>query len=98
MTAIALSSIHSRVRELAPGFIVSLIVAAASSFLSDLQWVPGTSVPHLPDQEPQVPGHRYYGPRRLPIASLGVVRYALSFPDTLERSSCFVSLAHARFA
>lgn len=35
MSAIAISSIHSRVRELAPGFIVSLIVAAAASFLSE---------------------------------------------------------------
>jgi uncharacterized integral membrane protein (TIGR00698 family) len=35
MSAIALSRIHSRTRELAPGFIVSLIVAAAASFLSE---------------------------------------------------------------
>ncbi|WP_449431919.1 YeiH family protein [Pseudomonas putida] len=35
MTAIALASVHSRTRELAPGFIVSLIVAAAASFLSE---------------------------------------------------------------
>ncbi|TWC30568.1 putative integral membrane protein (TIGR00698 family) [Pseudomonas sp. SJZ079] len=35
MSTIALVSIHSRVRELAPGFIVSLIVAAAASFLSE---------------------------------------------------------------
>ncbi|MFZ3186761.1 MAG: putative sulfate exporter family transporter [Pseudomonas sp.] len=35
MSAIALSHIHSRGRELAPGFIVSLIVAAAASFLSE---------------------------------------------------------------
>ncbi|CAI8858953.1 Membrane protein [Pseudomonas sp. IT-P253] len=35
MSAIAISSINSRVRELAPGFIVSLIVAAAASFLSE---------------------------------------------------------------
>ena len=51
--------------------------------LRSLPWVPGTSVPHLPDQEPQVPGPRYYGPLRLPIASLGVVRYSLSFSNTL---------------
>ncbi|GID05419.1 hypothetical protein TMM008_26210 [Pseudomonas sp. 008] len=35
MNAIALTRIHSRTRELAPGFIVSLIVAAAASFLSE---------------------------------------------------------------
>ncbi|MGE8064217.1 YeiH family protein [Pseudomonas sp. NPDC089569] len=35
MNAIALTQIHSRTRELAPGFIVSLIVAAAASFLSE---------------------------------------------------------------
>lgn len=35
MSAIALTRIHSRTRELAPGFIVSLIVAAAASFLSE---------------------------------------------------------------
>ena len=35
MSAIALVSINSRARELAPGFIVSLIAAAASSFLSE---------------------------------------------------------------
>ncbi|MGV8917006.1 MAG: YeiH family protein [Pseudomonas sp.] len=35
MSAIALTSIHTRTRELAPGFIVSLIVAAAASFLSE---------------------------------------------------------------
>jgi len=35
MSAIALSHIHSRGRELAPGFAVSLIVAAAASFLSE---------------------------------------------------------------
>lgn len=35
MSAIALVSIPSRVRELAPGFIVSLIAAAAASFLSE---------------------------------------------------------------
>ena len=35
MSAIALSRIHSRTRELAPGFIVSLIVAAAATFLSE---------------------------------------------------------------
>ena len=32
MSAIALTRIHSRTRELAPGFVVSLIVAAAASF------------------------------------------------------------------
>ena len=35
MSAIALTRIHSRTRELAPGFIVSLIVAAAATFLSE---------------------------------------------------------------
>lgn len=35
MSAIAFSRVHSRTRELAPGFIVSLIVAAAASFLSE---------------------------------------------------------------
>lgn len=35
MTAIAISSVNQRVRELAPGFIVSLIAAAAASFLSE---------------------------------------------------------------
>ncbi|VVP32550.1 YeiH family protein [Pseudomonas fluorescens] len=35
MSAIALSRIQSRTRELAPGFIVSLIVAAAATFLSE---------------------------------------------------------------
>jgi hypothetical protein len=30
MSAIALTQIHTRARELAPGFIVSLIVAAAA--------------------------------------------------------------------
>lgn len=35
MSVIALASANSRVRELAPGFIVSLTVAAAASFLSE---------------------------------------------------------------
>jgi uncharacterized integral membrane protein (TIGR00698 family) len=35
MSAIALTRINSRVRDLAPGFVVSLIVAAAASFLSE---------------------------------------------------------------
>lgn len=35
MSAIALVSIQDRVRELAPGFVVSLIVAAAATFLSE---------------------------------------------------------------
>lgn len=35
MSAIALVNVNSRVRELAPGFIVSLIAAAAASFLSE---------------------------------------------------------------
>ena len=35
MSAIALVSIHDRVRELAPGVVVSLIVAAAATFLSE---------------------------------------------------------------
>nr|WP_180207002.1 putative sulfate exporter family transporter [Pseudomonas sp. SbOxS1]NYU07326.1 putative sulfate exporter family transporter [Pseudomonas sp. SbOxS1] len=35
MSAIALAYVHSRVQELMPGFIVSLIVAAAASFLSE---------------------------------------------------------------
>ncbi|MGH8374628.1 MAG: putative sulfate exporter family transporter, partial [Pseudomonas sp.] len=35
MSAIALTRIQTRTRELVPGFIVSLIVAAAASFLSE---------------------------------------------------------------
>lgn len=35
MSSFALASIHSRARELAPGFVVSLIVAAAATFLSE---------------------------------------------------------------
>ena len=35
MSVVALTAAHSRVRELAPGFMVSLIVAAAASFLSE---------------------------------------------------------------
>ncbi|MND31116.1 hypothetical protein D3C80_216570 [compost metagenome] len=35
MSSIALSSIHSRACELAPGFFISLIVAAAATFLSE---------------------------------------------------------------
>lgn len=35
MSAIAITRIHSRTRELMPGFVVSLIVAAAASFLSE---------------------------------------------------------------
>jgi uncharacterized integral membrane protein (TIGR00698 family) len=35
MSAIALAYVHGRVQELTPGFIVSLIVAAAASFLSE---------------------------------------------------------------
>ncbi|MWV14058.1 putative sulfate exporter family transporter [Pseudomonas sp. R-28-1W-6] len=35
MSSLALASIQSRVRELAPGFVVSLIVAAAATFLSE---------------------------------------------------------------
>ncbi|WP_248802942.1 YeiH family protein [Pseudomonas sp. MWU13-2100] len=35
MSAIAIIRIHSRTRELMPGFVVSLIVAAAASFLSE---------------------------------------------------------------
>ncbi|WP_397447978.1 YeiH family protein [Pseudomonas sp. NA-150] len=35
MSAIALTSINTRVRELAPGFVVSLTVAAAATFLSE---------------------------------------------------------------
>jgi len=35
MSSIALASIQSRGRELAPGFVVSLIVAAAATFLSE---------------------------------------------------------------
>ena len=60
--------------------------------------VPGPSGPHLPDQEPQVPGHRDAGPLRRPSASRGVVRDALAFPETLSRSSGLVSLAPARVA
>jgi hypothetical protein len=61
-----------------------------------LQWVPGTSVPHLPGSGPEAPSLRYYEPLRLPIARLGVVRCSLSFPDPLGRASGFVSLARAR--
>ena len=39
-----------------------------------------------------VPDPRYYETLRLPTARLGVVRFSLSFPDTLCRSSGFVSL------
>ncbi|RJG08971.1 putative sulfate exporter family transporter [Pseudomonas cavernicola] len=35
MSSLALASIQGRVRELAPGFVVSLIVAAAATFLSE---------------------------------------------------------------
>ncbi|MFK0087368.1 YeiH family protein [Pseudomonas sp. NPDC090755] len=35
MTVIAISAVNNRVRELAPGFMVSLIAAAAASFLSE---------------------------------------------------------------
>lgn len=35
MSSLALASIQSRARELAPGFVVSLIVAAAATFLSE---------------------------------------------------------------
>lgn len=35
MSSLALGNIQSRVRELAPGFVVSLIVAAAATFLSE---------------------------------------------------------------
>ena len=38
------------------------------------------------------PDLRYYETLRLPMARLGVVRCSLSFPDTLRRSSSFVSL------
>ena len=64
--------------------------------LRSLQWVPGTSVPHLPDQERTAPSLRYYAPLRLPIAHLGVVRCSLSFPDALGHASGFVSLDCAR--
>jgi len=53
-------------------------------------------VPHLPDQERTAPSLRYYAPRRLPMAHLGVVRCSLSFPEALGRASGFVSLARAR--
>ena len=64
--------------------------------LRSLPWVPGTAVPHLPDQERTAPGLRYYAPLRLPVAHLGGVRCSLSFPDALGRASGFVSLACAR--
>jgi len=60
--------------------------------LRSLQWVPGTSVPHLPAPERRAPDLRYSETLRLPMARLGVVRCSLSFPDTLCRSSGFVSL------
>jgi hypothetical protein len=60
--------------------------------LRSLQWVPGTSVPHLPNPERMAPDLRYYETLRLPMARLGVVRCSLSFPDTLCCSSGFVSL------
>jgi hypothetical protein len=37
------------------------------------------------------PDPRYYETLRLPLAHLGVVRFSLSFPDTLCCSSGFVS-------
>ena len=54
-----------------------------------LQWVPWASVPHLP---------RYDDPLRLPRAHLGVVRFSLSSPATLHRSSflCPFSAERAR--
>jgi hypothetical protein len=61
-----------------------------------LQWVPGTSVPHLPDQGPVAPGPRYDAPLRLPRARLGGVRCSLSSPKTLHHSSFFVSLFSAK--
>ena len=38
--------------------------------------------------------HRYYDQLRLPNAHLGVVRFSLSFPDTLYRPSLRLSLPH----
>jgi hypothetical protein len=64
--------------------------------LRSLPWVPGTSVPHLPDQERTAPSLRYYAPLRLPLAHRGGVRCSLSFPDPLDRVSGFVSLGLAR--
>jgi hypothetical protein len=61
-----------------------------------LQWVPGTPVPHLTDQELMAPSHRYYDPLRLPNALLGVVWSSLSSPDSLHHSSFFVSLSPER--
>src|SRR4029453_2900650 len=45
-----------------------------------LQWVPGTSVPHLTDREHRAPGPRYSDPLRLPKARLGGVRFSPSSP------------------
>ncbi|MGH8466211.1 MAG: putative sulfate exporter family transporter, partial [Pseudomonas sp.] len=35
MSTVAITAVNNRVRELAPGFLVSLIAAAAASFLSE---------------------------------------------------------------
>jgi len=59
-----------------------------------LQWVLWASVPHLPGQDINTLGHRYYDPLRLPNALLGVVRSSLSAPDTLYRPSLPLCLPH----
>jgi hypothetical protein len=48
--------------------------------------------PTFPTRRHRAPSPRYYAPLRLPKARLGVVRCSLSSPDTLHRSSFFVSL------
>jgi len=55
------------------------MLCPASPFL---QWVAWASLPHLTDQS-HCTDHRYYVPLRLPPDRLRVVRFSLSFPDTL---------------
>ena len=45
----------------------------------------------VPEGKLTAPDHRYSETLRLPLARLGVVRFSLSFPDTLWGSSGFVS-------
>jgi hypothetical protein len=50
----------------------------------------------FPAQALRAPSPRYYGPLRLPRARLGCVRFSLSSPDTLHRSSFFVALFYEK--
>ena len=61
------------------------------------QWVPGTAVPHLPDQERTAPGLRYYAPLRPPVTHLGVVRCS-SLPRYLGRASVLCPLLPGSWA